>query len=430
VTGEVYLPGDDGYAEASTVYLRAGAPALAVRPSTVEDIAWAVRHAAEHGLVVSVRSGGHSGTGFGTNDDGLVIDLSSLGEIEVLDGSRVRIGGGALWGAVAAALGPHGLALSSGDASNVGVGGLTLGGGFGWLVRECGLTIDSLESATVVTADGGVVTASADENSDLYWAIRGGGGNFGVVADFTFRARELSGVHHGTISFETADLASLLKGWRDIMRVAPRELNTVVFISRSADGTVRPQVSVCFMGEDPDEAGRAFRPLLELEGAAGHTIEPKTYAEALVHAGPATDLTVVDHNAFVAEFTDGAIDALVRVHENIGRSAVKLRAIGGAFNEVAPDATAFAWRDSEVLYSWNVYLPPASADADVDAVRSAWLPLAEFTQGTYGNFSSLPAAEGAALIYPPETLARLRTIKRRYDPGNLFNQNHNILPAE
>ena len=199
LTGEVLRPGDDGYDEAARAFFMEGAPALVVRPRTPDEVAAAVAHAVHHDLAVSVRSGGHSpvGTQHQHRRHGHRPDAPR--PTEVLDAERrlVRVGGGATWGAVAAALDPHDWGLTSGDTSSVGVGGLTLGGGIGWMVRRHGLAIDNLVSARVVTADGRLVTASAEENPDLFWAIRGGGGNFGVVVDFDFIAQEVGSVHYG-----------------------------------------------------------------------------------------------------------------------------------------------------------------------------------------------------------------------------------------
>ncbi|MDX6372606.1 MAG: hypothetical protein QOD98_1594, partial [Nocardioidaceae bacterium] len=188
-SSEVLRPGDEGYDEAAKVFFATGRPALVVRPRGADEVVAAVRYAVREDLAVAVRSGGHSGLGHGTNTGGMVIDLDHLDTVEVLDGRRVRVGGGATWGRVAAALDPHGLGLTSGDTRDVGVGGLTLGGGIGWMVRKHGLAVDNLVGARVVTADGRLLVASAHENPDLFWGLRGGGGNFGVVVDFDFLAQ-------------------------------------------------------------------------------------------------------------------------------------------------------------------------------------------------------------------------------------------------
>ena len=199
------------------------------------------RHAVRHDLAVSVRSGGHSPLGHSTNTGGMVIDLAHLDAVEVLDADRrlVRVGGGATWGQVSAALDPHGWALTAGDTSDVGVGGLTLGGGIGWLVRRHGLAVDNLVGARVVTADGRLVTASADEHPDLFWALRGGGGNFGVVVDFDFVAQPVSTVHYGTITYQVDDPADLLRRWRNAMRLAPEELSSTLALMPQVPGAPR-----------------------------------------------------------------------------------------------------------------------------------------------------------------------------------------------
>ena len=187
-----------------------------------------VRFAARSGLLLSVRGGGHGFPGFGTNDGGVVIDLSKLANVEIIDKERhlVRIGGGATWGQVAAALAPHGLAISSGDTKSVGVGGLTLTGGIGWKVRKYGLALDNVAAAEVVTADGEVVQASAEENPELFWAIRGGGGNFGIVTAFDFAAHPTTDVFFGKIAFAASEAATVIQGWADYLRTAPEELTS------------------------------------------------------------------------------------------------------------------------------------------------------------------------------------------------------------
>nr|BFE79545.1 hypothetical protein GCM10020093_021460 [Planobispora longispora] len=214
--GDIVEPGAAQYASVSRSVLASGSPAYVLRPGSVGDVRAGVRFAAAAGLVLSVRGGGHAFAGFGTNDGGVVIDLSGLASVEVVDKERhlVRVGGGATWGQVAAALAPHGLAISSGDTRDVGVGGLTLSGGIGWKVRKYGLALDSLVAAEVVTAGGQVVRASARDNPELFWAIRGGGGNFGIVTVFEFSAHPTTDVFHGRIAFPASEAAVVLRAGR------------------------------------------------------------------------------------------------------------------------------------------------------------------------------------------------------------------------
>lgn len=222
--GDIIEPGAAEYGAASRSVLTSGSPAYVLRPKSVADVRAGVRFAAGSGLLLSVRGGGHAFAGFGTNDGGIVIDLGGLAQVEVIDKERhlVRIGGGATWGQVAAALAPHGLAISSGDTKSVGVGGLTLAGGIGWKVRKYGLALDSMVAAELVTANGEVVRASAEENPELFWALRGGGGNFGIVTAFEFAAHPTTDVFHGRIAFPAAEAATVLQAGRTTCAPPPK----------------------------------------------------------------------------------------------------------------------------------------------------------------------------------------------------------------
>ncbi|MER7370964.1 FAD-binding oxidoreductase, partial [Nonomuraea wenchangensis] len=284
--GDLIGPDDAGYAAAGRSLLVPGSPALVLRPKTVADARAGVRFAAAAGLPLSVRGGGHGFAGFATNDGGVVLDLAHLAQVEIVDERRhlVRVGGGATWGQVADALAPHGLAISSGDTRSVGVGGLTLGGGIGWKVRKYGLALDSLVAAEVVTAAGDVVRASAEENPELFWALRGGGGNFGVVTAFVFAGHPTTDVFHGTITFPAAEAATVLQGWAEHLRTAPEELTSVAdFANPFAGGPQAPvQVHVAFDGDDPRLAARAIDPLRRLGTVTGDGVELRPYAETLV----------------------------------------------------------------------------------------------------------------------------------------------------
>ncbi|MET0933657.1 MAG: FAD-binding oxidoreductase [Mycetocola sp.] len=435
VTGAVVLPADPDYEAASavygTVYGHVSAPAVVVQVADADDVGIAVAFARSHSLELSVRSGGHSGSGFSTNVGGLVIDLRRLNEITVVDPDRhlVRIGAGAVWGDVATALAADGLALTSGDTVTVGVGGLTLGGGIGWMVRKFGLAFDSLLEASVVTAESERVRASNDEHPDLFWAIRGGGGNFGVVTSFTFEAHPLAGVFAGTLQFGDGDLALLLARWRDVMRVAPEELNTTFLAMPDFPGMPGGvQILTCYAGDDKTDAEAALAPLRALPGLTGDDISLKAYAEILEEAHPPEGMTIVGHNAFAPVLSDEVIDALASMYEALAGSVLMIRSLSGAFNRVPNDATAFGFRNSEVLIISVAFLPPDAPPAAAERVGSLWTTVEPFLQGTYAGFSSAPNGEDPALLYPPDTLARLVSVKRAYDPGNLFSRNHNIRP--
>ena len=432
----VLLPGNDGYERASTVYARTGRPAAIVQPTTAEGVARAVRFAADNALTLSVRGGGHSGNGHSTNDDGLVIDLSLLAAVEIADDDRVRVGGGATWGVVAGSLAAHGLALSSGDTASVGVGGLTLGGGIGWMVREFGLALDQLVDAEVVLASGEIVTAGHDENAELFWALRGGGGNFGVVTAFTFQAHPLDGVHFGVLQFaidptDSEALFALLTGWRDVMRDAPDLLTTTFVSLPSFDDTPSgAQIIVCFADGDEEAAEKAIAPLLALGGLTANTIARTAYADVLGEPPhPPEGIRIVNNNGYTARFDNETVETLANVYAALPGSVLMIRYLGGEFSRVDPDATAFAYRDSETLIISAAFFPPDAPAAAADGYQAQWNLLLPHLQGLYGNFSALSSDLATPLMYPPQTLDRLLAAKTRYDPANLFDQNHNIRPG-
>jgi FAD/FMN-containing dehydrogenase len=284
--GDIIEPGGGEYESASRTVLASGSPAHVLRPKNVEDVQAGVRFAASAGLVLSVRGGGHGFPGFGTNDGGIVIDLSRLANVEIIDKERhlVRIGGGATWGQVAAVLAPHGLAISSGDTKSVGVGGLTLTGGIGWKVRKYGLALDSVAAAEVVTASGEVVHASAQENPELFWAIRGGGGNFGIVTAFEFVAHPTTDVFYGKIAFPAPAAATVLRGWADYLRTAPEELTSVAeFANPFAGGPEAPvEIYVAIDGDDPELAAKAIDPIRRLGTVLDDDVALTPYADTLV----------------------------------------------------------------------------------------------------------------------------------------------------
>lgn len=427
--GEIVQPESPGYSDAATSYGVLGSPALVLRPSSTADVAAAILYARSEDLIISVRSGGHSM--FGTNDGGVVIDLGGIRGVEFLSGNLVRVGSGAVWGDVAQSLRPHELAVSSGDTYSVGVGGLTLGGGVGWMVRQHGLAIDSLVEAEVVLATGEVVTTNTEVEPDLFWALRGGGGNFGVVTRFTFQAHPLSGVVFGSIEFDPSTLEQTLRGWRDVMREAPEELNST-FLAMPPMGPDAPaamSILALYAGVDDARADAAIEPLLTLPGVTASDLSAKAYADVLDEPhSPEGEVTIVDNNTFASDFSDELIAALSSAQTELGSAVLMIRYLRGAFNRVHPDATAVAWRDAEVLIISAAFLPPRAPESDQQRVHELWATLADYTGGKYGNFTTRTGAETLGLMYPPATARRLRSIKRVYDPDNVFARNQNIVP--
>jgi FAD/FMN-containing dehydrogenase len=409
---ETLRRGDDGYDAAARAFFATGEPELVVRPRDPEEVAAALAHAARHDLAVSVRSGGHSPLGHSTNVGGMVIDLSRLDDVQVLDAGRrlVRVGGGATWGRVAEALDPHGWGITAGDTRGVGVGGLTLGGGIGWMVRRHGLAIDNLVGARVVTADGRLLTTSPDEHPDLFWALRGGGGNFGVVVDFDFVAQPVTNLHFGSVTYRLDNPVGLLGRWRDAMRVAPDELSSTLVLMPGEPAAA--MVLLCYTGE-PDiavaDVDAATEPLFELGTVVTANLAERRYPEILEDAQHPPGVRMVVRNTLVR--------------------TIAVRSLGGAFGRVPAEATAFAHRDAEAMVVGMVALPDTATDADVDRALAGWRDVAAHGTGTYVNFQGSATAADLAAAYPPATYARLAAVKRAYDPANRFALNHNVEPA-
>ncbi|GAA4592313.1 FAD-binding oxidoreductase [Planotetraspora phitsanulokensis] len=432
--GDIVEPGEAEYASVSRSVLASGSPAYVLRPKSVGDVRAGVRFAAGAGLPLSVRGGGHAFAGFGTNDGGVVIDLSMLAKVEIIDHERhrVRIGGGATWGDVAAALAQHGLAISSGDTKSVGVGGLTLTGGIGWKVRKYGLALDNVVTAEVVTAGGTVEQASAEDNPELFWAVRGGGGNFGIVTAFEFVAHPTTDVFHGKIAFPASEAATVLQGWAAHLRTAPEELTSIAdFANPFAGGPEAPvEIHVAFDGDDPELAAEAIDPIRRLGTVIHDDVALKPYADTLVDgATPPPGIRFVARSAFVDnESVSEVLQILAEVGASAGSPFISVRSVGGAVSRVPDDATAYAHRQAELMFVTTIAGPEPVVEAARPALEAIWERLAPHINGAYANFLASATEEDVAAIYPPETHERLAAVKRRFDPANLFARNHNIRP--
>ena len=433
--GDIIEAGDADYESASRTILAAGSPVHVLRPATVQDVQAGVRFAAATGLSLSVRGGGHSLTGFGTNDGGIVIDLGRLAEVEVIDEAHhlVRIGGGATWGRVADLLAPHGLSISSGDTRSVGVGGLTLTGGIGWKVRKYGLALDNVVAAELVTAEGEVVRASDDENRELFWALRGGGGNFGIVTALEFAAHPTTEVFFGRIAFPPSEAVAVLQGWTDYLRNAPDGLtSTVEFANPLAGGPDAPvEICVAFDGDDPELAAEAIDPIRRLGTVIADDVARIPAASMLVEGmTPPPGVRLVVRNAFVdKESVSDIIQLLAEIGSAPGSPFIGIRSISGAVSRVPADATAYAHRQAELMVLTTVGGPAPVLEAALPALDAVWAKLAPHVNGAYANFLASATEADIAAIYPEETYQRLAAVKREYDPGNLFAGNHNIQPA-
>ena len=424
----VHAPGTPEYEAGSHVFAGQGTPDAVVRPASAADVAEAVRSAVAAGIPITVRAGGH---GSDPATGGLVIDLSGLADVELAgtDG-LVHVGAGAHWGDVAAALAPHGLGITSGDTVDVGVGGLALGGGIGWLARTHGLTIDILREVELVTAAGDVLTVNADSHPELFWALRGGGGNFGVATRFTFQAAPVAGLVGGHVRWDQSDVPAVLRAWRDVLRDAPDELNGTLLVMPPLMPEIPagPQLAVALLGSEA-ELRRILEPLLSLPSLAEESLGPLANADLLEAAPPGKPpFLLVGGNGFVPDLSDAALEAFARAVDRDVPTMLLVRALGGAFSRVPADATAVAQRDGQALVAVNGVLPPDATDQQVADARIAVDEAMAFTTGQYSNFTPEFGDDVVSAIYPPATLERLRAVKREIDPGDVFRASHHIAP--
>ncbi|MFD3544824.1 FAD-binding oxidoreductase [Streptomyces sp. NPDC058655] len=444
VRGAVVTPRDAAYDEARTVYnaMIDRRPAVVVRCAGAADVIAAVDFARENELDLAVRGGGHSVPGFGTCDDGVVADLSAMRGVRVDPARRTaRAEGGATWGDFNAATHVFGLATTGGIVSTTGVSGLTLGGGIGYLSRGQGLSCDNLLSADVVTADGRLLVASEQENEDLFWALRGGGGNFGAVTSLEFRLAPVKDVYGGPILFELDDAGTVLRAFRDLIADAPQELGgfpafqiapPLPFIPQDRHGDTFILIVSCWSG--PVEDGeRALRPFHSFAPVVAEHVGPMPYP-ALNSAFDALVPPGLQHYwkaNFVTELTDAAIEAHTLHGPRVPavNSTVHIYPINGACHQVAPDATAFAYRDASfATVIAGMWPDPGDNEANTAWVRDYYEATAPHSQeGGYVNFMAGDDQDRVRANYKGN-YDRLATVKRTYDPGNLFHLNQNIKP--
>jgi FAD/FMN-containing dehydrogenase len=444
VRGEVVTSDDPSYEEARRVYnaMIDKRPLCVVRASGVTDVIAAVNFAREAELDLSVRAGGHSVPGFGTNDDGLVIDLALMTGVRVdPKNSTARAEGGATWGDFNHATNAFGLATTGGIISTTGIGGLTLGGGIGYLSRGHGLSCDNLISADVVTADGSVLTASTDENADLFWALRGGGGNFGVVTSFEYKLHPVRDIYGGPMFFELERAGDVLRFYREFIANAPEEFGgfpafqiapPLPFIPEERHGDTFIAFVACWAG--PLEEGEsALKAIHDVAPVVAEHVGPMPYPvlnsafDALVPPG----LQHYWKANFVTELTDAAIEAHLEhgARVPVVNSTVHIYPINGACHRVGPEETAFGHREANfATVIAGMWPDPADNEANIEWVRSysaATAPHSE--EGGYINFMSADDENRAPANYGA-TYDRLVEVKRNYDPDNLFHMNQNIKP--
>ncbi len=442
--GEIIQPGDDGYDDSRKVYnaMIDRRPALIAYCADAADVIAAVNFGRENDMLTAIRGGGHNGGGLGICDDGLVIDLSGIKYTRVDPSARtVRVGGGCTWGDVDHATHAFGLATPTGIISTTGVGGLTLGGGIGHLTRKCGLTIDNLLAADLVLADGSFVTVSADENEDLYWAIRGGGGNFGVVTSFLFRSHQISTVYAGPVLWDLDQATEVMQWYREFSLSAPEDVNGFFAFLTVPPGPPFPEhlhnrkmcgVVWCYAGP-LDQAEEVFKPIrafgppaLDLVGPMPHPVLQSMF-DGLYPPG---------HQWYWrADFVNELSDEAIALHVKHGsemptmQSSMHIYPISGAAHRVGNDETPWAYRDAnwaEVIV--GVDPDPANNDRIISWTRDYWDALHPYSAGgAYVNFMMDEGQERVQATYG-DNYGRLAAIKNKYDPTNLFRVNQNIRP--
>ena len=405
--GKLHLPGDRAYDELRRPLDPAidPRPAMVVEASRAADVRAALEIARDHDLPFAVQATGH-GTRV-PSDGGILVKTAAMATVLVDPDRRIaRVGAGAVWGDVVAAAAPFGLAPLAGSSPSVGVAGYTLGGGVGWLARKHGFAADSLIRAEVVTADGAIVTASADDHADLFWALRGGGGNFGVATALELRLHPVARVYAGTAYFAIDRAADTLARYRHWIAGAPDELSTAVLLTRLPDGRRVLALRAMFAGDAAD-AERHLAPLRAVAGPALiDGLRPTTFAAAEMGGTAPRLLELVD------ELPDAVVDALVAADE----ATVEVRHWGGAMARPAADAGPVGHRDVPLS---------VIVDAELPAVAAALAPHA--TGGSFLNFLRDPARTATA--FTPANYRDLREVKATYDPDNVFRVNHNIPPA-
>ena len=444
--GPLLGPSDDGYEEARAIWNAAirRRPALIASCTGAADVLAALRFAQDRGLEISVRGGGHAVAGHALCDGGVLIDLSPMTSVRVDPAARkARAGGGALWRHIDRETQAVGLAVTGGIVTHTGIGGLTLGGGIGHLMRKYGLTIDNLLSCDVVTADGRLVVASDEAHADLFWGLRGGGGNFGIVTSFEYQVHPVGPmVLAGMLLYPLDEAAEVLAYFRDYVAEAPDEVGILGNLRLAPPLPVVPTelhgkpvvaIVVCYAG-DIEDGKREFEGWRSFKPPALDVIGPKPYLahQAMFDAALPHGRGYYWKSCALPPLSDAMIDVLIRQAEKITSpfSTMPIFTLGGAVARVPEDATAFSGRTAKhnvnILGAWQIDDP--EPERHIAWVRETWAAMQPFARGMYVNFMSDEPADRVRAVYGPDKYERLVALKRRYDPDNVFRHNQNIVP--
>jgi hypothetical protein len=445
VRGSVLVPDNEDYHSARRVYngMIDRRPSLIIRCAGTSDVLTAIHLARDNACTLAVRGGGHSAAGFGVCNDGLMIDLSPMKEIHVdLVHQTVRAQAGVLWRELDHETQAFGLATTGARISTTGISGVTLGGGYGWLMRKFGLTIDNLLSVDVVTADGGFLVANANENADLFWGVRGGGGNFGIVTSFEYRLHAVGPMIMGGMAFYPIDRArEILYFYREFMNSASDELSTLLnflitppapFIPQHLRGVPVVAIAVCHAGSI-EEAERDVAPLRRIGPPLIDQIKPRPYKvlQRLFDAAGVFGYRTYGKSGHLLELSDDVIDTLLTYAPQITSplSIVMISALGGAVARVGEHDTAFSHRSTRFDCAINsVWTDPVESERHIGWTRDFWRAMRPMTTGVYVNELGDEGDERVREAYNPETYERLVALKKLYDPENLFRLNQNIKP--
>ncbi|HEY4568984.1 MAG TPA: FAD-binding oxidoreductase [Kribbella sp.] len=445
--GTVFTPSDDGYDEARRLWNaeHVRQPSVIVQVRSAADVQAAVRYATAEGLEIAVRGGAHNIAGLSSVDNGLMIDLARLNQVTVdPEARRARVGGGALLGDLDAATQEHGLAVPAGIVSHTGVGGLTLGGGMGLLTRMHGLSIDNLESVRVVIADGSLLRAAEDENADLFWAVRGGGGNFGVVTEFEFRLHRAGPIVHYGIAFWGQDQgAELLRAARELIPALPREINVMVGCVNAPPAPFVPAEHHFKLGYalivvgfgSPEQHAEAMAQVRGLQPPLFEFATPMPYTavQQLLDEPNAWGAYHYEKGSYLENLSDAAIDVITEhfPRKTSPQSVALLYHLDQGYLETADDATAFSGQRTERYAMFIIATTPLqeALDAERAWVRTLWAALQPHTIniGSYVNGMAEPDQARIRAAYG-DKYDRLVEAKRKYDPGNVFHRNQNIVP--
>src|SRR5712692_1718115 len=444
--GALLRPGDDGYDAARRVWngMIDRKPALIVPCAGVADVINAVNFARTHNLLVSVRGGGHNVTGNAVCEGGIMIDLSPMKGIRVDPARRTaRAQAGLTWREFDHETQAFGLATTGGQVSSTGIAGLTLGGGVGWLMRTCGLAVDNLLSVDIVTADGRLLTASATENEDLFWGVRGGGGNFGIVTSFEYRLHPIGPlVLGGMLLYPAAQAKELLHFYREFMAGTPNELMALVafltappapFVPAHLQGTPMVAIAICYAGSI-EEGQRVVEPLRRFGPPTLDLLSPMPYTviQQLFDAANPFGLQVYVKSDHLADLGDEVIDTLV-THAATATSplsVVILFPLEGVVSRVGEQETAFGHRNTAYDYViYSMWTDPQESERHIQWTRDFWTAMQPFSTGVYVNELGNEGEDRVRAAYLPATYERLIALKNRYDPANLFRLNQNIKPT-